>query len=85
MNKHAVAKELVKVARLLTAKYVKLLVYDAETENELGSVTLNDYEARHFLKSKSFPASIALDDGQISHLGIDDDTKIFFGEMEFRR
>jgi hypothetical protein len=69
----------VKVAKLLTAN-VKLLVYDAETERELGTVTLNDYEARHFLKSRSFPAKIALDALQINQLGIDPLDEIFFDE-----
>ena len=80
MNRKAVAQELVKVAKLLTAKDVELLVYDVETERELGTVTLHDYEARHFLKSRSFPAKIALDALQINQLGIDPLDKIFFDE-----
>jgi hypothetical protein len=57
------------------------LVYDAETERELGTVTLHDYEVRHFLNSRSFPAKIALDALQINQLGIDPLDKIFFDEV----
>jgi hypothetical protein len=80
MNRKAVVQELLKVARLLEAKQVKVLVYDAETEKKLGTVTLHDYEARHFLNSRSFPAQIALDAQQIDQLGIDPLDKIFFDE-----
>jgi hypothetical protein len=80
MNRKAVVQELLKVARLIEAKQVKVLVYDAETEKKLGTVTLHDYEARHFLNSRSFPAQIALDSEQIDQLGIDPSDKIFFDE-----
>jgi hypothetical protein len=78
MNKIAVAKEILKVAKSLIAREVDLWVYDAETDKKLGKVTLYDYEARHFLNSRSFAAKIALNDQQIKELGIDDRDLIYF-------
>jgi hypothetical protein len=81
MNKIAVAKELVRIAKGLVAYGNKHLVaLNAKTHEKLGMVVLRDFVANHFLRLKSFPAIEALSAQQIKNLKIDDNTEIYFIE-----